>query len=117
MVNDQTASTVSIDHLLDDGQLIRITLVYSGTIDPLYMMGQEVQVGDVLFRLTRDTGRLSSLGNTPIPGATTFTLHASVDSVVRQESGVETLKFVRGISLTPASFIRQEDGLIISPVD
>lgn len=117
MVNDQTVSTVSIDHPLDNDQLIRATLVYSGTIDPLYMMGQEVQVGDVLFRLTRDTGRLNTLGSNPIPGGATFTLHASIDSIVRQESGVETLKFLRGISLTPAGFARQEYGLIISPVN
>ena len=51
--------------------VICATFVYSGTIEPLYVLGQQVQAGEVIFRLTRDTGRFDTLGSTPIPGEVT----------------------------------------------
>ncbi len=76
MINNEMVETISIDHPLGDDQMLRATFVYSGTIEPLYMIQQQVKAGEVLFRLTRDTGRLALLGNTPIPGGATLTLHA-----------------------------------------
>jgi hypothetical protein len=115
MLNDRTVSTISIDHPLDDGLLLRATFVYSGTIDPFFAMGQQVEAGEALFRLTRDGGRVDTLGDTPIPNGAVLTLHASIDTVVQQASGVESLKFLRGVSLTPAGLIRDPDGRILSP--
>jgi hypothetical protein len=115
MLNEQTVNTVSIDHPLEEGLLLRATLVYSGTIDPFFTMRQQVETGEALFRLTHDTGRVDILGDTPIPGGAVLTLHASIDTVVKQESGVESLKFVRGVSLSPTGFIQDDDGLILSP--
>ena len=117
MINDQIARTVSIDHDLGDDQWVRATMVYSGTIEPLFMMGQRVKAGEVLFRLTGDTGRLGALGDTTIPSGATLSLHVSIDTLTRQASGVESLKFLRGVSLTPAGFLRDEQGLIISPTN
>ena len=117
MVNEQVAQTVSVDHSLGQGQLLRATLVYTGAIEPLFVMGQQVRAGEALFRLTRDTGRLDTLGSTPIPGGAVMTLHASIDSVIQQDSGVEALKFLRGVSLTPGGLLRDEEGRIISPVN
>ncbi len=117
MVNDLTVLTVSVDHRLSEGQLLRATFVFSGTIQPLFASGQKVQAGEALFRLTRDTGRLETLGSTPIPGGAVLTLHAAIDTVVVQPSGVESLKFLRGVSLTPAGFLRDDEGLILSPAD
>jgi hypothetical protein len=117
MLNEQTMNTVSIDHPLEEGLLLRATLVYSGTIDPFFSMGQQVQVGEALFRLTRDTARVDALGDTLIPNGAVLTLHASIDTVVRQESGVDSLKFLRGVSLTPAGFIQDDDGRILSPTN
>jgi len=115
MLNDETVSTVSVDHILSEDQLIRATFVYSGPVELLFVMGQPVKAGEVLFRLTRDTGRVNTLGSTPIPKGATLTLHASVDTVIEQESGVQSLRFLRGVSLTPSGLLRDEDGLIISP--
>ncbi len=117
MVSDEVAQTVSVDHSLSEGRLLRATLVYTGTIEPLFVARQEVQAGDVLFRLTRDTGRIHTLGSTPIPGGATMTLHASIDTVNRQPSGVDALKFLRGVSLTPAGFLKDEAELVVSPVN
>lgn len=116
MVNDQIVQTISIDHPIGDNQVLRATLVYSGSVELLNVM-QQVETGQVLFRLTHDTGRLETLGSTPIPGGATMTLHMSIDSVTAQESGVETLKFLRGVSLTPAGFLKDEQGELISPTD
>jgi hypothetical protein len=102
MLNERTVNTVSIDHPLEEGLLLRATLVYSGTIDPFFSMGQQVKAGE-------------ALGNTPIPNSAVLTLHASIDTVIQQESGVDSLKFLRGVSLTPAGFIRDDDGRILSP--
>jgi hypothetical protein len=115
MLNERTVNTVSIDHPLEEGLLLRATLVYSGTIDPFFSMGQQVEAGEALFRLTRDSAQVDTLGNTPIPDGAVLTLHASIDTVVKQESGVDSLKFLRGVSLTPAGFIRDDDGRILSP--
>jgi hypothetical protein len=117
MLNERTVSTVSIDHPLEEGLLLRATLVYSGTIDPFFSMGQQVEAGEALFRLTRDSGRVYTLGDTSIPNGAVLTLHTSIDTVVRQESGVESLKFLRGVSLTPAGFVRDDDGRILSPIN
>lgn len=115
MLNDRIVSTVSIDHPLEEGLLLRATLVYSGTIDPFFVMGQQVEAGEALFRLTHSSGRVDTLGSTLIPNGAVLTLHASIDTVVTQESGVTSLKFVRGVSLTPAGFMRDSDGRILSP--
>lgn len=115
MINDEMALIVSIDYPLSTDQLLRATIAYTGTIEPLFVVRQEVEAGEVLFRLTRDTGRLNTLGNTPIPGGATMTLHVSIDSINRQPSGVEELMFLRGVSLTPAGFLKNREGLIISP--
>lgn len=117
MINNQTAQTISVDHQLGDDQLVRMTYVYSGEIEVLFVLGQTVQAGDVLFRLTRDTGSVEYLGSTPVlpPEGAVLTLHASIDSVTPQESGAESLKFVRYISLTPSGFLKDRDGWIISP--
>jgi hypothetical protein len=119
MINDQTVQTLSVDHPLSDEQLLRATFVYSGTIQPLYVLGQQVKAGEVLFRLTRDTGRLTVLGSTPIalPAGAVLTLHASIDTVTTQASGTESLRFLRGVGLTPEGFLRDEQGLVISPVN
>jgi len=115
MLNNRTVSTVSIDHPLGDDLLLRATFVYSGTIDPFFVMHQQVEAGDALFRLTRDSGRVDTLGDTPIPNGAVLTLHASIDSVVHQASGVESLKFLRGVSLSPAGLIRDADGRLLTP--
>lgn len=115
MINGETALIVSIDHPLGSDEILRATLAYTGTIEPLFVIGQEVEAGEALFRLTRDTGRLDTLGNTPIPGGATMTLHVSIDAINRQPSGFEELVFLRGVSLTPAGFLRNKEGLIISP--
>jgi hypothetical protein len=117
MLNERTVNTVSIDHPLEEGLLLRATLVYSGTIDPFFSMGQQVEAGEALFRLTRDTARVDTLGDTWIPNGAVLTLHASIDTVVQQESGVDSLKFLRGVSLTPAGFIQDDDGRILSPTN
>jgi hypothetical protein len=117
MLNERIANTISIDHPIEDGLLLRATFVYSGTIDPFFSMGQQVEAGEALFRLTRDSDRVNTLGNTPIPDGAVLTLHASIDTVVKQESGVDSLKFLRGVSLTPAGFIRDDDGRILSPIN
>lgn len=117
MINDELAQTVSVDHSLSEGQLLRATLVYTGMIEPLFVVRQEVQAGEVLFRLTQDTGRIHTLGSTSIPGGATMTLHASIDTVIRQPSGVDALKFLRGVSLTPAGFLKDDGELVISPVN
>ena len=117
MVNDQTVQTVSVDHTLEGGQILRATFVYSGTVEPLYALGQTVQAGEVILRLTDDTGRLDTLGSTPLPAGqgAILTLHASIDTVVEQESGAQSLKFLRGINWTPEQFLRNDDGLILTP--
>lgn len=117
MINEQTVQVVNIDHPLSRDQLLRATLVYTGTIEPLFVMNQQVDAGEALFRLTRDSGRVDSLGNTPIPEGATLTLHASIDTITPQPSGVEKLDFLSAVSLTTAGFLRDEDGFIISPVD
>jgi hypothetical protein len=67
--------------------------------------------------LTQDTGRVETLGSTLVLGGATMTLHASIDTINRPPSGVEELVFLRGINLTPAGFLRDDKGLIISPVN
>ncbi|MBN1319155.1 MAG: hypothetical protein JXA42_26970 [Anaerolineales bacterium] len=117
MINNQVAQTISIDHSLGEDQLLRMTYVYGGEIDVLFVTGQYVQAGEVLFRLTRDTERVFYLGSTPVfqPDGAVLTLHASIDTVTPQESGVESLKFLRPVSLTPANFLQDVNGWIISP--
>jgi hypothetical protein len=117
MINNQRARVVNIDHALGEEQLLRASLVYTGTIEPLFVWEQEVEAGDVLFRLTRDTGRLETLGDTIILGGATLTLHVAIDKINRPPSGIEELVFLRGVSLTPGSFLKDRDGLIISPVN
>lgn len=117
MINNEKATVINVDHSLGEEQLLRVTFVYSGTIEPLFVMGQEVEAGEVLFRLTRDTGRVEILGDTLILGGATMTLHAAIDTVNRQPSGIEELVFVRGVSLTPAGFLRDKEGLIVSPAN
>ncbi len=115
MINNETATVINVDHSLGEDQLLRTTIVYSGTIEPFFVMGQEVDAGEALFRLTRDTGRVETLGDTLILGGATLTLHAAIDTVNLQPSGVHELVFLRGVSLTPAGFLRDENNLIISP--
>jgi hypothetical protein len=117
MINNQVAQTVSVDHSLDEDQLLRMTFVYGGEIDVLFVTGQRVQAGEVLFRLTRDSERINYLGSTPVfqPEGAVLTLHASIDTITPQESGVESLKFLRPVSLTPANFLQDVNGWIISP--
>jgi hypothetical protein len=117
MINNEMAKVINIDHPLEEGQLLRATFMYTGTIEPLFVMGQRVEAGEALFRLTRDTGRVEILGDTLILGGATMTLHASVDTVNQQPSGIEELVFLRGVNLTPAGFMKDEDGLVISPVN
>jgi hypothetical protein len=117
MINNERARVVTIDHELGEEQLVRASLVYTGTIEPLFVMGQQVEAGDVLFRLTRDTARLETLGDTIILGGATLTLHVAIDTVNRPPSGIEELIFLRGVSLTPGSFLKDRNGLIISPVN
>jgi hypothetical protein len=117
MINNERARVVTVDHGLGEEQLLRASLVYTGTIEPLFVMGQEVEAGEVLFRLTRDTGRLQVLGDTIILGGATLTLHVAIDTINRPPSGIEELVFLRGVSLTPGSFLKDSDGLIISPAN
>lgn len=117
MLNNQTVRAVNVDHDLGEGQLVRASLVYTGTIEPLFVMRQTVEAGEVLFRLTRDTGRLEALGSTIIVGGATLTLHMSIDKVTSSQSGIEGLTVLRGVSLTPAGLLRDRDGLIISPAN
>jgi hypothetical protein len=117
MINNETATVINVDHALGEEQLLRATFVYSGTIEAYFVMGQQVDAGEALFRLTRDTGRVETLGDTLILGGATLTLHAAIDTVNRQPSGIEELVFLRGVSLTPAGFLRDENGMIISPVN
>ncbi len=117
MVNGQTVRAVNIDRELGEGQLVRASLTYTGTIEPLFVMRQSVEAGDVLFRLTRDTGRLELLGSTIILGGATLTLHVSIDMITSSASGIEELTVLRGTSLTPASFVRDQQGLVISPTN
>ncbi len=117
MINNERARVVTVDHALGEEQLLRASLVYTGTIEPLFVMGQEVEAGDVLFRLTRDTGRLEALGDTIILGGATLTLHVAIDTVNRPPSGIEELVFLRGVSLTPGGFLKDRAGRIISPAN
>jgi hypothetical protein len=117
MINNERARVVTVDRGLGEEQLLRASLVYTGTIEPLFVMGQEVEAGEVLFRLTRDTGRLQVLGDTIILGGATLTLHVAIDTINRPPSGIEELVFLRGVSLTPGSFLKDRDGLIISPTN
>lgn len=115
MINQQTVEVVNIDHSLGDDQLLRATLVYTGTIEPLFTIRQQVQAGEALFRLTRGSAQLDTLAGTPIPGGAILTVHASIDTVTVEPSGLERLDFVRSVSLTPAGFLRDGEGLIVSP--
>lgn len=118
IINNQRTSVVNIDHGLGDERLVRASLVYSGTIEPLFAWEQEVEAGDVLFRLTRDTGRLETLGDTIILGGANLTLYVAIDTISRLPSGdIEELKFLRWVSLTPGSFFKDRNGLIISPTN
>jgi hypothetical protein len=117
MVNNEIVQVITIDHTLAEDQLLRATFTYTGTIEPLFVTRQQVEAGDVLFRLTRDTGRLRMLGNTRIRTGATLTLDAVIDQVNQQPSGIEELIFLRGVSLSPGGFLRDDDGFVISPVN
>ncbi|MEN8098159.1 MAG: hypothetical protein ABFQ89_03720 [Chloroflexota bacterium] len=117
MINDQLVSTINIDRPIEDNKVIRAAFVYSGTIEFLVTPPQTVETGDAIFRVTRDTGRVSTLGNTSIPGGATFTLHASIDEMEKSEDGMETLSFLRGVSLMPSGWLTDAEGRIISPAE
>ena len=117
MLNDETVSTISIDHVLNEEQLIRATFVYSGEIEPLFAMGQEVAAGAVLFRLTREHRPGEYLGRHAHSGW--GHPHAARIHRFSHPTGIRgaIAQIFAWVSLTPGGLLRDEAGRVLSPND